>query len=81
LGSNKDDAEAILSHPFVLEGGYEKKMFMEKQVKEEFFPLSGVQAQSETISDSNISEPISELFPPISKSEWQKKLEIDNTKS
>ena len=76
IGSGPNDGEDVFVFPFITASGYDRKETLAKTIIDEYFPIQSEGVQSESL-DSGIIEPMTALFPGISRSEFKMKLEIE----
>ena len=77
IGNGPNDGEDVFALSFFASSGFNRKDILEKKVIDEYFPSSGDGVQSESLANSGIDEPITALFPGLSRAEWKKKLELE----
>ena len=66
----------MFAFSFIAASGYDRKEILSKTIVDEYFPIQSDGVQSESL-DSGIIEPMTALFPGISRSEFKMKLEME----
>ena len=77
IGNGPNDGEDILALNFFASSGLNYKDILERKVIDEYFPSGGDGLQVESLANSGIDEPVTSLFPGLSRAEWKKKLELE----
>ena len=77
IGNGPNDCEDIPEHKFIASSGLNRKEILERKIIDEYFPSGGDGAHGESLADAGVDEPMTGLFPGMSRAEWKKKLELE----
>jgi hypothetical protein len=77
IGFGPNDGEDIFAHSFFGTISLSRKEIQERKFVDDYVPAGGDGVQAESLADSAIDEPITSIFPGMSRVEWKNKLELE----
>ncbi len=81
IGTGTQDFEEVLAHPYLMAAGFDRKQLLEKKAQVQSLQPVEDAVPSESLSEAGPEEPITMLFPGLSRSDLQKKLELEASAS